>query len=116
MAGNCRFGIGCNFAHGKIELNKREQLAKDSQLNNGKQNGGQVVSKQKLAPFLQLGNTAVMAKSTFRQRSDLKNSKYDSHRDTIMIGGAEEEDKNGASSMSFDKFRGDEGTSTVTSG
>ena len=45
MAGNCRFGIGCNFAHGKIELNKREQLAKDSQLNNGKQNGGQVVSK-----------------------------------------------------------------------
>ena len=57
-----------------------------------------------------------MAKSTFSQRSDLKNFKYDSHRDTIMMGGAEEEDKNQASSMSFDKYRGEDGTSTVTSG
>ena len=129
LAGNCKFGLECNFAHGKAELNKREreQLAKDSQSINGKQNNriggdvnGQGVSKQKPAPivkpFPSLNTTAVMAKSTFSQRSDLKNFKYDSHRDTIMIGGAEEEDKNGASSMSFDKYRGDEGALTVTSG
>ena len=125
--GNCKYGIECNFAHGKTELNKREQQAKDSQSNNSKQNnrgsgdvGSQTSSKQKPAPmvkpFLPLNTPAVLTKSTFSQRSDLKNFKYDSHRDTIMIGGAEEEDKNGASSMSFDKYRGEEGTSTVTSG
>ena len=66
--------------------------------------------------FPALNTSAEMNKSTFSQRSDLKNFKYDSHRDTIMIGGAEEEDKNGASSMSFDKYRGDDGALTMTSG
>ena len=120
LAGNCKYGIECNFAHGKAELNKREQQAKDSQSNNSKTVGSSTASKQKpgpiVKPFLPLNTTATAIKSTFSQRSDVKNFKYDSHRDTITIGGAEEEEKKGASSMSFDKYRGEGGASTVTSG